>query len=198
MFSQLAYYDFKNTPYFLLNCKRDELCFLLANNQSLKILNIKIKSSELLKQLTEGLKQNVGLKTLEIYMWFNNSKMLVYQFFHSLHRHPELKTLILNGFAVTDIKPVSRLLLYNSKIDTVYLTFTINYDNEVAAMVPCLVFNGRRTEFDLLNYNCPGETFQKEVDTFKDIVFTSMLKVMSYILIHRQETQQQVLDHVVL
>ncbi len=65
-------------------------------------------------------------------------------------------------------------------------------------MVPCLVFNGRRTEFDLLNYNRPGETFQKEVDTFKDIVFTSMLKVMSYILIHRQETQQQVLDHVVL
>ena len=171
------------------------MCFLLANNQSLKILNIKIKSSELLKQLTEGLKQNVGLKTLEIYMWFNNSKMLVYQFLYSLHHHPELKTLILNGFAVTDIKPVSRLLLYNSKIDTVYLTFTINYDNEVAAMVPCLVFNGRRTEFD---YNCPGETFPKKVDTFKDIVFTSMLKVMSYILIHRQETQQQVLDHVVL
>ncbi len=75
-------------------------------------------------------------------------------------------------------------------------------------MVPCLVFNGRRTEFDCfldhLTNMCENdtkmivETFQREVDTFKDIVFTSMLKVMSYILIHRQETQQQVLDHVVL
>ncbi len=174
--------------YFLLNSKQNELCFLLEKNQFLKILNITIQSSEL-KQLTEGLKQNVGLEILNISVYFDDSQMLVYQLLHSLHNHPELKTLILTGFAVTDIKPVSRLLLYNSKIDTVDLTFTVNEVftvNKVTA-VSCLVFNGRRTEFDLfLNNNCERnyrETFQKEVDTFKDIVFNSMVKVMSYIII---------------
>ncbi len=42
------------------------------------------------------------------------------------------------------------------------------------------------------------ENFQREVDTFKDnIVLNSMLTVMSYILISRQKTRQQVLDLIV-
>ena len=42
------------------------------------------------------------------------------------------------------------------------------------------------------------ENFQREVDTFKDnIVLNSMLTVMSYILISRQKTHQQVLDLIV-
>ena len=191
----------KLDSYFLLNSNQDGLLLLLANNQSLKILNMNIASSESLKQLTEGLKQNVGLEILKITLCFDDSEMLVYQLLHSLHCHPELKTLILNGSTVTVIKPASRLLLYNSTISKVDIEFTLS---EIKSMVPCLVFNGRRTEFDCFLYTnmCENDRainiIQRKVDTFKDIVFTSMLKVMSYILILRQETQQQVLDRVVL
>ncbi len=72
-------------------------------------------------------------------------------------------------------------------------------------MVPCLVFNGRRAEFDYSLYKGEYpriidqdiEIFQREVNCFKDIVFSSMLKVMSYILLCRQNIQQQVLVHIV-
>ncbi len=181
-------------PYFLLNCKRDILFLLLAKNPYLKILNIafngSILSHELVKQLTEGLKQNVGLETLQVslcYNYGNDSKLFqntVDQLLHSLHHHPEMKTFILDG-PIT-IKPLSRLLFYNSKLTIIDIKrFTLD---EVKAMVPCLVFNGRRTEFDCFSHDFGHEadqemeTFQGEVDTFKDTVFSSMLKVMSYII----------------
>ncbi len=141
--------------YLLLNCKQKELFLLLAKNQSLKILNIafdEFLSPDLLKQLTEGLKQNVGLEILKVSMTcYDNDSLfqkLVYQLLHSLHHHCGIRTLILEATQRIDIKPVSKLLLYNSKITTVNkerCQFTLD---EVKAMVPCLVFNGRRTEFD--------------------------------------------------
>ncbi len=116
---------------------------------------------------------NRGLETLKITVWRNDSEMLVYQLLPSLHHHPELKTLILNSYKVTDIKPVSKLMLYNSTISTVDIKkFTLD---ELKEMVPCLVFNGRRTEFDCCSrtVNQDMETFQREVDTF---VFIQCLK----------------------
>ncbi len=56
--------------YFLLNSQAQKLCTFLTRNQSLKVLNIDLAfddeflSPELLKQLTKGLKQNIGLEIL--------------------------------------------------------------------------------------------------------------------------------------
>ncbi len=195
-------------PYFMLNCKQYELYLLLAKNQYLKILNIvfdRIMPPDLLNQLTEGLKQNVGLETLKLSIWCDIPELLLYKLLPSLHNHPKINTFIFKSAygKVIVVKPVARLLLYNSNLTTIDIEgFTLE---EVKSIVPCLVFNGRRTEFDFLSpsdYNHKAdqamETFQMEVDTFKNIVFNSMLKVLSYILLHRQKIQQHVLDHVVL
>ena len=199
----------KLDPYFLLNCKQYEMYLLLTKNQCLKILNMVFDrniSPDLLNQLIEGLKRNVGLEALKVSIWCDIPELLLYKLLPSLHNHPKIHTLILKSYKhgqvhVTDVKPVSRLLLYNSNLTTIDIKrFTLD---EVKSIVPCLVFNGRRTEFDcfsLGDYNHDvekgTETFQMEVDTFKDIVFNSMLKVMSHILQCRRETQQQFLDHV--
>ncbi len=197
----------KLDPYFLLNCKQYEMYLLLEKNQYLKILNIvfdRIMSPDLLNQLTEGLKQNVGLETLKLSIWCDIPELLLYKLLPSLHNHPNINTFVLKSrySKVIDVKPVSKLLLYNSNLTTIDIKGTLD---EVKSIVPCLVFNGRRTEFDFLSpdyYNHKAdqamETFQMEVDTFKNIVFNSMLKVLSYILLHRQKIQQHVLDHVVL
>ncbi len=140
--------------YFLLNSKAQKLCTFLTRNQSLKILNIDLAfddaflSPELLKQLTEGLKENIGLEILQVFLMRGNPQLFqtfVSQLLRSLHHHPKIKTLILERAydQMTDIKPLSELLLYNSKISKVVIKrFTLN---DIKSMVPCLVFNGRRT-----------------------------------------------------
>ena len=147
--------------YFLLNSKAQKLCAFLTRNQSLKVLNIDLAfddaflSPELLKQLTEGLKQNKGLEILQVFLMRGNPQLFqkfVSQLLRSLHHHPKIKTLILERAydQMTDIKPLSELLLYNSKISKVDIKrFTLN---DIKSMVPCLVFNGRRAEFDYSLY----------------------------------------------
>ncbi len=111
------------------------------------------------------------METLKVSLWPVNPEVfenVLYLLLHSLHYHPEIRTLILdsNNFPVTDIKQVSKLLLYNSNITTVFVTkFTLI---QVKSIVPCLVFNGRRTEFDCFSnlyseVDSYIETFQREV-----------------------------------